>query len=119
GALVLGSVAAWRLRGSLRHTGDQRVAYARLRSDMANGIAPVGQTRSDGHLLAPGTPVAWLEIPQLDVHEVVFEGTSAGVLRSGPGHRRDTPLPGQAGVSVIFGRRAAFGGPFHPLDPIQ
>ena len=33
-----------------------------------------------------------------------MEGTSSGTLMSGPGHRRDTPFPGQAGVSVIVGR---------------
>ena len=33
----------------------------------------------------------------------------------GPGHRRDTPLPGQAGVVVFYGRRATFGAPFAHL----
>jgi hypothetical protein len=37
-------------------------------------------------------------------------------LFNGPGHRRDTPLPGQIGTSVVFGRRAAFGGPFADID---
>lgn len=38
---------------------------------------------------------------------------------SGPGHRRDTPFPGQAGVSVIVGRRATYGGPFGSLDQLR
>jgi sortase A len=37
----------------------------------------------------------------------------------GPGHRRDTVLPGQAGVSVIFGRRTAFGGPFRRIPDLR
>jgi hypothetical protein len=37
------------------------------------------------------------------VHEVIAEGTSSGVLAGGPGHRRDTVLPGQVGVSVVMG----------------
>jgi len=47
------------------------------------------------------------------------------VLEGGPGHLRDTPLPGQQGVSVILGRRAAYGAPFAglgslvPGDPIN
>jgi hypothetical protein len=38
---------------------------------------------------------------------------------SGPGHRRDTLLPGQAGVSVVYGRRAAYGGPFGDLGNLK
>ena len=38
---------------------------------------------------------------------------------TGPGHRRDTPLPGQPGVSVVFGRKAAFGGPFAHIDRLS
>jgi hypothetical protein len=41
------------------------------------------------------------------------------VLESGPGHLRDTPLPGQAGISVIFGRRTAYGGPFSRLPRLR
>src|SRR5262249_17983129 len=119
GALLLGFVVDLVLLGGLRHARDQRVAYAHLRFALKEPSAPGGQTGPAGHLPTLGTRVAWLELPQLGVHEVVFEGTTAGVLRSGPGHRRDTPLPGQAGTSVIFGRRAAFGGPFKDLDRME
>lgn len=115
GVLLIGFVADLAVVGSLRHARDQRTAYAHLRSELANATAPVSQTDVNGALLRPGTPVALLEIPQLGIREVVLEGTSSGVLRSGPGHRRDTPMPGQQGTSVIFGRRAAFGGPFTDL----
>jgi sortase A len=110
--LLLGFVANLALLGEVRHERDQHVAYASLREELANATAPTGQTNQDGKLLPAGTPVAILQIPQIGVNEVVFEGTTSGVLASGPGHRRDTPLPGQAGSSVIMGRRAAFGGPF-------
>jgi sortase A len=50
---------------------------------------------------------------------VVVEGTSPQNLTLGPGHLRDTPLPGQAGVSEIFGRRATFGAPFARLSRLQ
>ncbi|MCW2750879.1 MAG: hypothetical protein JWR83_1989 [Aeromicrobium sp.] len=56
--------------------------------------------------------MALLSIPTLGYQQVVSEGTSAGVLLAGPGHRRDTVLPGQAGVSVIYGRARTFGKPF-------
>jgi hypothetical protein len=48
-----------------------------------------------------------------------LEGTTSGVLFDGPGHRRDTPLPGQIGTSVVFGRRAAFGGPFSDVAELR
>jgi LPXTG-site transpeptidase (sortase) family protein len=63
--------------------------------------------------------MAVLEIPALDLHEVVFEGTTSGVLQDGPGHRRDTVFPGQEGTSVIMGRQATYGGPFGRLDVLQ
>jgi hypothetical protein len=53
------------------------------------------------------------------LNEVVVEGTSSRTLRSGPGHRRDTVLPGQVGTSVILGRLAAYGGPFGLLDELR
>jgi LPXTG-site transpeptidase (sortase) family protein len=79
----------------------------------------VGQTDVNGALLRPGAPVAILEIPDLGMKEVVVEGTTSTVTQSGPGHKRDTVLPGQAGTSVIYGRQAAFGGPFGQFDVLQ
>jgi LPXTG-site transpeptidase (sortase) family protein len=66
-------------------------------------------------MVAPGTPVALLEIPAAGVLEVVLEGTDARVLRGGAGHRRDSALPGQPGTAVILGRQATYGGPFRDL----
>jgi sortase A len=37
----------------------------------------------------------------------------------GPGHRRDTALPGQSGTSVIFGRGTAFGAPFGRISELR
>lgn len=104
--------------GTLRHDRDQRTTYDQLRYSLAEGTAPVGQTDDQGRLLPLGTPVAVLEAPQLGLREVVLEGTTSGVLTSGVGHRRDTPLPGQAGTSVLMGRQAAFGGPFRRLPAL-
>ena len=53
------------------------------------------------------------------MEEVIVEGTSSSNLYAGPGHRRDTPLPGQVGRSVIVGRRLLFGGPFALLDRLK
>jgi hypothetical protein len=50
---------------------------------------------------------------------VVVEGTTPESLTDGPGLLRATPLPGQAGVSEIFGRRATFGAPFGRLAQLK
>jgi LPXTG-site transpeptidase (sortase) family protein len=104
---------------NLQQRAAQQRAYDQLRSELANGTAPIGPTDADGKPLPPGRPVAYLEIPAIHLRQVIVEGTSAASLFDGPGHRRDSPLPGQAGTSVILGRRAAFGGPFGQLDELR
>lgn len=105
--------------GAVRHARDQSVAYAELRSDLANAIGPTGQLDLDGKPLPLGKPIALLNIPSIGLREVVLEGTSSEVLTSGPGHRRDTAFPGQPGTSVIFGRQAGYGGPFRKIASLE
>jgi LPXTG-site transpeptidase (sortase) family protein len=104
----------------------QTTLYARLRGELANQVAPVGpMTGGDPATLgyvpaAPGDPVALLNIPAIGItNDVVVEGTSPENLTLGPGHLRDTPLPGQGGISVVFGRRATFGAPFADLPQLR
>ncbi|MEU7870093.1 sortase [Dactylosporangium sp. NPDC049140] len=113
--LGFGVYAGWVSR--LHHDRAQLTAYADFRKDLALGTAPTGPTKPTDpkRLLDFGTPVAVLDIPKLHRKEVVFEGTTGAVLQDGPGHRRDTPLPGQSGVSVIMGRATMYGGPFGAL----
>ena len=117
-ALFFTFVATVAVIGPVRHARDQQTAFATFRGELANATAMVTQLGEDGKPQPLGRPMAVLDIPQIGLREVIFEGTSAGVMRSGPGHRRDTPLPGQAGTSIILGRRAAFGGPFAHLDQL-
>lgn len=117
--LLLGFAAEVLLLGGLRHARDQQVAFADLRLDLAEGTAPVGQSDASGAVLPVGRPVALLTIPAISLREVVLEGTTASVLRSGPGHRRDTVLPGQAGTTVVMGRQAAYGGPFGEIAELD
>jgi sortase A len=119
GALLLGFVAQVWVLGALRHRRDQQVEYEHFRYALANSSAPVGPLDVNGNVVALGTPVALLDIPELGLREVVDEGTSAQILMSGPGHLPDTVLPGQVGVSVIMARRVLFGGPFHYLDQLH
>ena len=117
--LCLGFLANLLIVSQLVHARDQEVLYSDFRSELANAIAPVGQTDVNGALLRSGAPVAILEIPDLGMKEVVVEGTTSSVTQSGPGHKRDTVLPGQPGTSVIYGRQAAFGAPFGQLEILQ
>jgi len=115
---ALAALAAWLLlygfvlSGYQEHSA-QHALYAQLRSELALGVAPLGG------LVKPGEPVALLRVPQAGINDVVSEGTTAGILERGPGLESDTPLPGQAGASVIMGRPTLFGGPFRHLDLLR
>jgi sortase A len=104
---------------SLEHRSAQQRSYSSFRRTVAEGTAPTGPTDASGRLLRNGTPVAFLEIPAIGVKEVVGEGTAGADLMAGPGHRRDSPFPGQAGTSVVLGRQAAYGGPFNRLADLS
>jgi sortase A len=114
---LLGFVLWFAFLSRLHYDRIQVESYANFRVNLALATAPTGPTQPGfpAKLLVPGTPVGVLNIPEIGLTSVIFEGTSGRVLESGPGHLRDTPLPGQPGVSVIFGRRAAYGGPFSRL----
>ncbi|WP_228769857.1 sortase [Actinokineospora alba] len=119
GAVLLCFVAQLALIGAVKHERDQDRAFTDFRYQLANATAPVAALTEDGRLLETGTPVAILEIPRLRLREVVGEGTSSRSLKSGPGHLRNTPLPGQAGTSVVLGRKAAYGGPFSRISELR
>jgi sortase A len=111
---VMAVVVAWFLvqlmvLGGIEQGRAQDRLYGEFREQLAAGTAPTGG------IIAPGAPVAVMSIPSLDWEQVVTEGTSSGVLLDGPGHRRDTVLPGQAGVSLVYGRSSTFGRPFASL----
>lgn len=91
----------------------QQVLYSQFREEVAKATAPIGG------MVPPGAPVAVLDIPGLALRQVVVEGTASAELMNGPGHRRDTPMPGQAGVSIVYGRGGTFGGPFGGLVALR
>ncbi|WP_019075072.1 sortase [Streptomyces hokutonensis] len=118
-ALLLGITAQLLVFSGAQEHSAQHAAFDELRGQLALGTAPVSQTDQQGKLLAPGTPVALLRVPSLGLSQVVLEGTDSAVLTDGPGHRRDTPFPGQSGTSVLMGRAAAYGGPFGRLAELR
>ena len=111
-ALLLMFVVNLMMLSHIQHLVAQQRLSDTFRAELAAGTAAVSEGDFDDVLLADGVPVAIIEIPAIGLHEVIVEGTSSTELSSGPGHRRDTVLPGQVGVSVIMGRNAAYGGPF-------
>lgn len=113
GGFLLGfAVYLYGLSG-VQEARSQTTLYSTLRIELANEIAPLGVT-------TPGAPVALLDIPSIGVRNmVIVEGTSPENLTLGPGLRRDSPLPGQAGVSEVYGRRATFGAPFGRLADLR
>jgi LPXTG-site transpeptidase (sortase) family protein len=119
GALAIVFLAQLILISQVHYSSAQFKATETLRYELANGTAPVGQVDSSGALLDAGTPVALLKIDKLGLEETVLEGTASNITTDGPGHRRDTVLPGQAGISVIFGRQAAYGGVFANISSLN
>jgi len=107
------------LVGRVQHLAAQQRLYDQFRAELAAGTAPRGATDSQGSALVNGAPVAYLEIPAIGVKQVVVEGTRSSDLFRGAGHRRDTVLPGQFGTSVIFGRRALYGGSFSSIAALK
>ena len=105
--LAFGFVGYALLLSPVQEQRSQAVLYHTLREQLALQTAPLGGP------IKPGTVVALLSAPEVGiVDQVVVEGTASGDLMAGPGHRRDTVLPGQAGVSVLYGRATLFGAPF-------
>jgi len=117
--LALGVVVQALVVSPLKYQRDQDIAYEDFRYDLADGSAPVGQVTAADTLVPVGTPVAVLRVPRLGIDDVVLAGTASSVLLSGPGHRRDTVLPGQAGASVVMGRHSVAGGVFGTLDELE
>jgi sortase A len=112
-ALMIWALVYTLLLGALSEARAQNVMYSQFRQQLAAETAPLGGS------IGSGEPVALLSISKLDIRDVVVEGTSASDLLRGPGHRADSPLPGEVGVSVFYGRGATFGAPFRNITRLK
>ena len=102
---------------SLQFAHHQHDAYALFREELTT-LSP--RTAPLGGRIAPDAPVALIDSPALGLKNlVVIEGTASGDLTRGPGHKRSTPLPGQAGTSMIYGRSNLFSGVFGDVAKAQ
>jgi len=113
GVFLLGFLGYLYGLSAIEEARAQSTSYATLRGQLAQQVAPLGAT-------TPGAAVAILTIPAIGIKNmIVVEGTSPENLELGPGHVRNSPLPGQNGVAEIFGRRATFGAPFGRLMELK
>lgn len=113
-AALIAAFAAFLFVGSgLSGQREQVIRDRELRSALAIGKARIGGA------IPVGTPIAIMRIPALGVRQVVAEGSTAAVTQGGAGHIRATPIPGQAGNSVIVARRSTFGAPFRDLGSLR
>ena len=124
--VILGFVGYLYVLSGVQEARSQTILYARMQGELGQGTAPTGPA-IPGHPVTPaslaavpGDPIALLDIPSIHLRDVVIvEGTSAEDMTLGPGHLRDTPFPGQAGISVVFGRRATFGAQFADVPQLR
>jgi len=130
-AMLLLAVVALGFVGYLYGLSDvqearsQAILYQQFQLELANQVAPLGPYGPNGlngtrGPTPPGSPVAILNIPSIGIRDmVVVQGTNPQNMMVGPGHRPDSPLPGQPGVVQIYGRRATFGAPFSRLSELR
>jgi sortase A len=95
-------------------------------ADLA-AIAGVEGTAAKAKILADrfephlerGHAIARIEIDRIELDKVMVQGTDTGSLQRGPGHYRDTAIPGQPGTVAIAGHRTTYLAPFRDIDEIR
>ncbi len=117
-ATMLALVATWAavqmlFLGALSQQREQAALYDQFRGELAAATAPMGP------VTPLGDPVALISIPHLGVEQVVIEGTASSDLLDGPGHLRNTVLPGQVGTAVVMGRAKTYGAPFGSIADLR
>jgi sortase A len=69
--------------------------------------------------LQEGHAIGRIKIDRIGLSIVVIQGTDTTSLEKGPGHYRNTPIPGQPGTVAIAGHRTTYLAPFRHIDQIQ
>jgi sortase A len=78
---------------------------ARARTVIALARRRIVTGVTNGAAVAPGSPVARLQIPRLGLDEIVLEGVDGNSLNAGPGHLPGSAFPGEQGNAVISAHR--------------
>jgi len=116
GVLLIGFSAAQYARGELRAAALREEWEASRAHAAVRAIRAGAFTSLASYGFEPGAPVARLQIPRLDVDEIVVEGVGVEELNVGPGHLPGTALPGEPGNSVISAHRDRH---FHALAGVE
>jgi sortase A len=66
-----------------------------------------------------GEAVARLIIPDIGLDWIVVEGVTKDDLKKGPGHFRESPMPGQLGNAALAGHRTTYGAPFGNINELE
>ncbi len=67
-----------------------------------------------------GAVLGKLTIPKIGLTDYYFvEGVGLSDLKKGPGHFKETPMPGQLGNAAIAGHRTTYGHPFYHLNDLE
>jgi sortase A len=69
--------------------------------------------------LQEGHAIGRIEIDRIGLNIVVVQGTDTASLEKGPGHYKNTPIPGQPGTVAIAGHRTTYLAPFRHINDIQ
>lgn len=127
----------WTLWGTGLYTQQQQDRLQHEFDQLPSVELDVDQ--ADRAKLGPQSPVARgraafkLEIPEIDLEQIVVEGVGTEDLKKGPGHYPscrpgfDRPLctefkevwPGQDGRVIVSGHRTTYGAPFFDLDKLD
>jgi sortase A len=111
---VLAAYIVWLLWGTGIYTARQQDT---LRQEIT---ARIEDPRPDPGAPIPGVAYAILEIPSIEVDEVVVEGTDVETLKKGPGHYAKTSDPWETTGRVgIAGHRTTYGAAFWDLDKVE
>ena len=73
----------------------------------------------DSPVVPNGEVLARIKIPSIGLDWFVVQGVGTDDLKKGPGHFRETPMPGQLGNAAIAGHRTTHGAPFGDLDKVE
>ncbi|HZB02880.1 MAG TPA: sortase [Actinomycetota bacterium] len=117
-AFILAAYIVWLLWGTGFYTARQQEG---LRRQLEARIAERDPRPNPAEpTILPGRAYAILQIPSIDIDEVVVEGTDVVDLKSGPGHYADTEDPwDRKGRVGIAGHRTTYGAPFWDLDKVR
>jgi sortase A len=82
-----------------------KAALAQILLEQAWTRTQAGEAYAKPWPWADIAPIARIEIPRLEQHEIVLEGTNGSALAFGPGHMEDSATIGGRGTAIVAAHR--------------